>query len=399
MWRNLLGKFLFLMYVVSFLGCSKDSQDNLGVPEKSVNVLTITAQYKQTPDLESIPGTVNAVENIQIASKVMGTILSIEVQEGDAVRIGQSLVSIDSRDLQPGVNKAAAALDEMDAALTELLKIERELDASIDAAQANYDYASTNFQRYKSLFDKDAISKEMFDEVRRQYSLAVANLSVVKARKSGLIDKKNQLISKQHQVQADMQLAKTYLGNTQIVSPVAGRVIRRLHDPGSMAVPGQPILLIQSGGFEFIGSIKESLSENIRVGDSVKIDFNNSKESIAAKVSQVVPGVDAMSRTVRIKVRLPRGIKIQSGAYGKLLIPLGSSQKLMLPIDSVVKRNSIEGVFVVSDENVVRYRPVKTSNNVDNQVVIVSGVHVGDNVIYPVPHGLKEGMKVKVARE
>lgn len=229
--------FLALL-IIELSGCSSTIEPTGEIPaEMKSKVLTLAMET--VPKTESVVGTVISKNQSNISSRVMGSIEAVYVKEGDVVKAGQALVKIDNRDLLPNVAKANAGLQEISGGLAELDKAKDELSASQQAAQANFDYASTSLHRMENLYDRQAISKDMLDETVRQYKLAESNRAIVFAKQGGLEDKRTQLLAKGKQVKSELQLANVYLGYANIKSPIAGVVVKKNMDPGSMASPGK----------------------------------------------------------------------------------------------------------------------------------------------------------------
>lgn len=379
-------------------GCSGKSHQVTEEASSTISAQVSVIEEIDHPVTESAVGTVVAKTQAQVASKVMGTLTGVYVKEGQLVKAGQILAKVDASDLQPNVEKAGAGLQEIKSAMSELDKVQKEIDAGIQAAQANYDFASTSLNRYGNLYKREAISKEMYDETFRQYKMAESNLQSAFAKKEGLGDKRLQLKAKQSQVQADMKLARTYVGFSSIVSPISGWVVKKYMDQGSMAVPGQPLMVIESRDYEFESSVKESLLPQIKAGNTVQVSLDAVTGPIESKIVEIVPSADPMNRSFTIKGSLPAVEGIRSGMYGKMEISAGLRKMVLIPSASVIQRNSLEGVFSLDSADRAFYRVVKTGKLYGDKIEIISGLQAGDRVVVSNQDKIKEGMKVEVAQ-
>jgi multidrug efflux pump subunit AcrA (membrane-fusion protein) len=380
-------------------GCgNKSHQKNVNIQVSTINARVLMIEEKEQPVTETVPGVVVAKTQAQVASKVMGTLTKVYVKEGQFVKVGQILAKIDASDLQPNVEKAGAGIQEINNSLLELDKVQNEIDAGIQSARANYDFASTSLHRYENLYKREAISKEMYEETVRQYKMAESSLQSALAKKEGLKYKQLQLKAKESQVKADMKLAKTYVGYSSIVSPLSGWVVKKNLDQGSMAVPGQPLLVIESGNYEFESSVKESLLPRLKIGNIVTVSLDALSQPVESRLVEIVPSADSYSRSFTVRSSLPGTDGIRSGMYGKMEISAGMRKMVLVPADSVVQRNSLEGVYCLDSSNQAVYRVVKTGRQYGNMVEISSGLSSGERVVITNIKAVKEGNRVEVVQ-
>jgi hypothetical protein len=126
---------------------------------------------------------------------------------------------------------------------------------------------------------------------------------------------------------------------------------------------------------------------------SVTLDGINS--TIDARVSEIVPAVDAASRAYIVKMDLPAEPGLRSGIFGRAKFQLGSRQVLAIPFAAVTERGQLQSVFV-AENGVARTRLITLGDKANEQVEILSGVSAGEKVIVPVPQGLTDGARVEV---
>lgn len=378
-------------------GCSSSNEKTSQTQQSpSVKAKVMVLGLQDVPITEDVVGTVISKNQARISSKVMGTIESIYVKEGDWVKQGQKLARLDARDLQPNVDKASAGLQEVADGLMELDKVNDEILASRNAAQANFDYASTSLHRYQNLYDRQAISKEMLDETVRQYKLAEANLATVSAKQQGLVEKRKQLLAKQKQVNSDLELAKTYLGYASINSPISGLVVQKFIDTGSMASPGQPIYLVESPEYQFQAAVKESLSPYIKIGMKTPVQLDTINQTLEGSIVEIIPSSDPMSRTFSVKIALPKTTDLRSGTYGKAKFPMGNQSKLVIPKTAVIEHGSLQGVYALDSAQLTRYRLIKTGMQFNDLIEITAGLQPGDQILVSNIDQIQDGTKVEV---
>jgi RND family efflux transporter MFP subunit len=317
-----------------------------------------------------------------IAAKLMGYVREVKVQAGDRVREGQSLVTLDARDLDVSSRRAEAAREEIRTALPEA-------DSAVAAAKANLDLAQVTFGRIQSLFQKKSVSNQEFDEASARLKAAQSAVEMAEARRA-------QLNAKLAQADQEVRSAEVTRSYADVVAPFAGVVVSRSTEPGSMAVPGVPLLTIErDGAYRLEASVGEEHLAAIRTGQPVSVTLDGIDHSIEARVSEIVPAVDAASRAYTVKIDLPPLAVIRSGIFGRAAFPLESRSVVAIPAEAVGERGQLQSV-VVAENGVARARLITAGQKSKDRVEVLSGLSAGEKVIFPVPRGLADGDRVEV---
>jgi RND family efflux transporter MFP subunit len=163
-------------------------------------------------------------------------------------------------------------------------------------------------------------------------------------------------------------------------------------------VPGAPLLTIErEGAYRLEASVEESRLSAIRVGQAVSVTLDGTDRRIEARVSEIVPTVDAASRSYTVKIDLPAVPALRSGAFGRASFSLGSRSPLTIPADAVTERGQLQSV-VVAENGVAHTRLITTGQKSKDQVEVLSGLTAGEMVIFPVPPGLSDGAAVEIRR-
>ncbi|HHV77663.1 MAG TPA: HlyD family efflux transporter periplasmic adaptor subunit [Syntrophothermus lipocalidus] len=211
-----------------------------------------------------VTGNIEADE-VMVAFKVPGKIACFAVDEGDEVKPGQVLATLETDELKTQVAQAKAALE---AAKVELIKAQnavglqsgvslsqvQEAEAAVRQAQANLDICETTWKRIQDLYASGAVSAQDKDKAEAEYKAALARLAQAQAAlekaKSGELQvtlSENDVAAAQAQValaQAKYDEAVVYLNNATLKSPLAGIVTLRLMEPGETVGAGTPVLRI-----------------------------------------------------------------------------------------------------------------------------------------------------------
>ena len=150
---------------------------------------------------------------------------------------------------------------------------------------------------------------------------------------------------------------------------------------GSMAIPGTPLLTIEdTSSFRVEVPVDEGLSGNLGVGMQTDIVIESLRQKLQGKISEIVPAIDPMTRTILIKIDVT-GTGLKSGLYARVRIPTGKREAIMLPMRAIVERGQLSGVYIVDGGGVITYRILKLGKEYYSSVEVLSGLRVNEKVI------------------
>jgi RND family efflux transporter MFP subunit len=311
----------------------------------------------------------------------MAYVRQVAVQVGDRVREGQDLITLASQDLDANVRRAEAAESEVRSAIPEA-------DNGVAGTKANLDLAQSTFKRMEELASKKSISNQEFDEASARLKSAQAGYDIARA-------KRTQLDSKLAQVEQEIRAARIMRDYTRIAAPFSGVVTAKSVEPGNLAAPGAPLLTIErEGAYRLEASVEESKLPFVKTGQTVEVALEALDRRLTARVSEIVPAVDAASRAYIVKIDLPGVTNLRSGMFGRGWFPLGSRKVVAIPPQALVERGQLQSVFVIED-GLARTRLVTTGKRAPKGVEVLSGLSEGERVVSPVPSGLADGSRVE----
>jgi len=364
-------------------GCGREPAPRpKGAAGKTIPVTAATATLENWPEGYEATGTVRARTAATLASRVMGYVQQVSVQVGERVREGQVLVTLDARDLDANLWRADAGYAEARSAMPEA-------DNAIAAAKANLDLAQLTFRRIDELASKRSVSPQERDEASARLKAAEANYQMAEARRT-------QLESKIAQAEQEQNAARISRGYAAIAAPFAGVVTNKTVEPGNLAAPGVPLLTVErEGTYRLEAEVDESKVQTIRPGLPARVTFDALNRSFEARVSEIVPSVDAASRAYIVKIDLPAVPELRSGMFGKAVFSLGKRSVLVVPASAIQERGQLQSVFVIANGE-VRTRLIATGRREANAVEVTSGLTAGEIVVTAPPATLAEGDCVEV---
>lgn len=382
---------LSLVLLVCFTACS--AKQTIEKPtEKSIEKLNenISVEVVQTRPIKEVyetTGTIRAKTSSILASKVMGQVTAIYVKEGEQVKAGQTLLTIDDREQVVQVKKTQAGLTEAEGGLTEIDQVIAAAESANNAATANRNFAASTYQRYKALLERESISRQEFDEVEIKYKAAVAELERSEKMILSLQARKSQAFARIAQAKADITSSTTYQSYSRIIAPFAGIVTSKNIDLGMMATPGQPLLTLEDGQhYQLEALVAESKVKLIHAGNELAIyieALNDSK--VVGKVAEIVPSVDVSSRSFLVKIDLPSDLPVRSGMFGRVEIPMLEKSIITIPTIAIKERGQLTSVYLLDEKGNPQMRLVKTGKLYDERVEILSGLDIGEKVLLSEP--------------
>jgi RND family efflux transporter MFP subunit len=179
---------------------------------------------------------------------------------------------------------------------------------------------------------------------------------------------------------ADTEVGVSY---AEIRSPVAGRVIDRLAEPGDTAAPGAPLLRIYDpGAMRLEAPVREGLATRLTSGQPIRVHVEAVDLVLEGQIDEIVPAAEPGARTFLVKVRLPRDPRLFSGMFGRMAVPAGEERRLVMPAAAVERIGQLEYVTVLEEDGTPARRLVTTGPTTgDGQIEVLSGLSVGETVL------------------
>jgi membrane fusion protein, multidrug efflux system len=355
------------------------------VKEQSRSPIAVTVTPvapREWPMVYEAVGTVRAKTSSVISSRMMGYVRQVHVSLGEQVKAGQTLVTIDSQDIDSQIRQAEAAL-------AEVHSVQPEIESAVAAAKAQLDLTQTTFARMQDLFAKKSISNQEFDEVSAKVKVAAANHGLAEAKRA-------QLTARVQQAEQAIRTAKIAQSYNTIVAPFAGTVTEKPVESGILASPGTPLLTIeQAGALRLEASVEESRLAQVRVGQTVAVEVDAVTGPLEGRVAEIVPSVDSASRTFLAKIDLPQRSQLRPGQFGRARFSFGQRKSLTIPTAALSVRGQLQMVYVI-ESGVARSRMVTTGVASGSETEVLSGLSAGESIVNPLTPAVTDGMRVEV---
>jgi multidrug efflux pump subunit AcrA (membrane-fusion protein) len=344
---------------------------------------------------EEVVGTVRTKTQTVIASKVQGYVREVRARQGDHVEHGRVLVTVDDRELTARADRARSGLAESEMGLDEVKRTLEEALASLRSAEADRAYAEATANRYRQLRERELISAQDYETVDTRRKSAAALVEQATARIASVRAREKQMVYRIDAAAAELRAAEIALGETRIVAPATGVVVDRRVEPGDLAVPGQPLLVLDDPRiYRLEASVGESAVGRVRLGQRVPVILDSLGRSLEGRVTEIIPAADPSSRTVTVKLDLPADPGLRSGLFGRARFPAEERPALLVPIPALVERGQLTAVYVVGADDVARLRLVTVGARHADRVEILSGLEGGERIVAEGAPRVSDGTRV-----
>jgi len=319
-------RYSFLLLIVLLIAACKDNNEQYAsvadkIDKRALVETASVQEMNQAPTVKAI-GRLASNKEVKLSFKIGGVIDFIKADEGKYIKKGQTIAALRTNEIDAQVMKARQALD----------KAERDL------------------ARVKSMFEEEAATIENVEDLTTLVEVSKADLDIA-------------LFNQKY---------------AKIVSPISGRVLRRLAEPNELIGPGQPIFLVASSegkAFVFKASLSDKDVAQIQYNDGVKAYFDAFPgEEFSGKVSLIAESADPRTGTFEVEINLgSNGKRLRNGLFGRVEIqPSQKTNYLTIPMDALVEADAAKmTIFIPSaDQATAQEVTVKPLRIFGNQIAI-----------------------------
>ena len=344
-----------------------------GMPPPEVTVVTV--EPKALPVSFEYVGQTAGSREAEVRSRIQGILVSKNFREGESVKKGQSLYTIDPAPFEAALARAAA---------------------DVAAAEARHEQAKRNAARLKPLYAEKAVSQKEYDDAASAEAIAVADVKAAQAR---------------------LTEARLNLAYTKVESPISGLASRSIPSEGSL-IPGPQQLLttvvdvdpiwvnfgipdneqakLQKDVEQGKLNIPKTFEVEVRLADGTVHDKKGRMNFSDVRVS-------AQTGTREARAELPNADgRLRPGQFVRVVLKGATIPNAVTVPQRAVLQNPQGGgkiVFVVDEKSTAQPRPVEAGEWSGDQWVITSGLKAGERVIVDGVMKIGPGAPVKVAEK
>jgi multidrug efflux system membrane fusion protein len=356
-----------------------------------VPVITAAVQQRDVPVEVAAIGNVEAFESVSVRSQVTGVVTEVKFREGDFVKKGDQLFTIDPRPYQALLEQARANLTRDEALLAQS-------QAQLARDQAQSDYLQQTVQRNAELAERGILSKDMLQQSQAQ---AAANVAAVKADQAAVESARAQLGAQQ----AAVDTAAVQLTYTVIRSPINGRTGNLTMKPGNLATANttelttiaqvEPVYVTFAVPATRLAAIRNHDTRDPLTVSALPQDENSTPASGA--LAFVDNTVDTTTDTIKLKARFDNtDHRLWPGEFARVTLRLSTlSNALVVSSEAVQTGQEGPFVFVVKSDSTVEQRAVTITQRVNDDVVIGQGLKPGETVVTEGQLRLEPGSRIQ----
>jgi RND family efflux transporter MFP subunit len=341
--------------LASLSACKKqdDTAATKAPPAPPAKVPLVVAQEAPSPDVLVLTGVIAADQRSEVTADTQGKVVSVLVERGQRVKMGQAVVQLDVRN---------AALSS------------REAQANLESARAQKLLAEQECKREQVLFDKGAITRSEYDRQMTQCTSTLQQVSAAQAR-------------------ADM-ITKS-VSDGLVRAPFDGQVTEKSVSPGEWVAPGRTLFtLVDDDPLRIELSVPEAGVRAIQKGQKVDLTaVAQPGKTYTASVTRI-GGEIGKSRSLIVEATLDPQTDLVPGMFAEAHVTIGQTPRPVVPAEAVVQRGKLWHAYVAV-KGEVQDRIIQVgASPAPGQVSILQGVNKGDKVVAKVTEQIIDGLRV-----
>lgn len=354
--------------------------------------VAVSTQRDVPIEIAGVVGPVEAYKTISVKSQVGGILTEMYFNEGDIVKKGQKLFTIDPRPYQ-------ASLDQAQANLKRDQSLLGQAEANLKRDTANQKYARDNASRYAQLLSEGIVSKDQTEQLTAQADALSQGLSADQAA----IDSAHAQISAD---EANIENLKVQLGYTTVYSPLDGRTGNVSVKVGNLLAPNtvEVTTINQVQPIYVTFAIPESRLDEVKrysAGGKLPV-YATPQDGGTAETGELTfidNTVDTTTGTIKLKGTFANSdLRLWPGQFMNVTLRLTTERNAVtVPNQAVQNGQNGQFIYVVKGDHTVEARDVVTGTRVGEDLVITSGLQAGETVVTNGQLRLQPGAQVTFA--
>lgn len=360
-----------MLSAVAACGGGSTPQAAAPVATPAVDVAAVKVQTGTIEATLELSGNLAPRARVGVKPRVPGAIERILVDIGSPVKEGQTVATLDRREIDAQADAATAAV--------------AVASAGVDAADASLSNATTELDRSRTLFEKGALPRQRLDSAETASKAALAQRELSRASLA--------------QAQAAQRRSREVQRDTVLTAPVAGHVVERNYDPGAMPGDAPVVVIADMRTLKLEAGVSELEAGRLKVGMPADVVVQaRSGDTYKGELAAMAPEVDARNRHFKVEVRVPNAdAALLSGMYATArIVTERASGGVIVPRESITTRGSKRVALVVQGDT-VKAVDVTEGLSDGQRVQILTGLKAGDVVVADARRQLADGTRVRAA--
>ncbi|GLX88879.1 resistance-nodulation-cell division efflux membrane fusion protein [Pseudomonas fragi] len=305
---------------------------------------------------QSYPGEVRARFDPQLAFRIGGKVTRRLVDEGERVKANQPLAELDPQDVRLQLDATRA---------------------QVAAAQANLNLVRSERDRYKTLLDRQMVSRSQFDNAENLYRAGEA---------------------KWQQLQAEQNVASNQASYAVLRAPQDGVIAQRQVEVGQVVAAGQTVFTLAADGErEVLISVPEQAFARFKIGQPVSVElWSQPDQRFSGRIRELSPSADPKSRTFAARIAFTAGkVPAELGQSARVFIQNEGVSSLSVPLSALSAENGAAYVWRVGLGNKLEQVPVRVGPYGEKTVPVLEGLTSVDWIVAAGAHVLHQGQEVR----
>lgn len=304
-----------------------------------------TVASQQHTEMKAVFGRVEARDMVQARARIGGTIVSLDVEEGSAVKAGDILAMVVD-------DKLALQLDA--------------IDARLKAVEAELQNATTELERARKLLQSGTVAKSRVDALQTQVDILTSQMAATRAERAVLVQQ---------------------AAEGQVIAPAPGRVLTVPVTRGSVVMPGEAVARVAGGGYFLRLSLPERHAAHLHAGDTVRVGargLEGAGTQAEGRMVKVYPEIEGGRVLADVEVDGLGNFFV--GERTRVWIPVTERSVIAIPPQAVSNRSGVDYVTLKTASGSLDI-PVITGEAFDTaegpRLEILSGLRDGDTLVLP----------------
>ena len=323
----------------SLLAACAHPSDKTTAEATAVTVATSRVTLDAWPSQVEAGGVLRARLAAVISSRMLAPIVAVSVRAGDRVTRGQTLIVLDAAEPRANAARAKAALDAAALAATAAAEDERGAEAALTLAR-------TTHARMTTLLGERSATQQEVDEATASLAEADSRASAAKARSRAAT-------SALDAARAAADATDIEVTYATLTAPFDGLVTDRRVDPGTMAAPGSPLVVVEDPrSLQLEVGLDASRASQVKTRQpvTVRVDADAADAPWVDGCVAEIARIDPTAHSFAVKIDVPANPAWRSGLFGRARFAGPARQALVVPAAALIRRGQLSFVFVVTTD-------------------------------------------------